>query len=252
MQSTILYKETHLVEENRINLACDYLVHEFRKIFRNLGYSDAYSAIKSLVPTADSDDVAIRDFWNLFCAISSGWRLKDLFNIITNQSIQWKKEKKSVRLFVPQDPQGWMKNVGHSTSFFTEATSYLKSDSNTLKGALEQSEKERGDRADGDENDPIIALEMNDTFEVRDGSSRLKVKIEKWLSEQRNSSPPEIEAWIGHSTNGESNTWIPTGSIVFVRDYFLSKYAISGLDIETFLTSISKLAVAEYKKRVKQ
>lgn len=196
MQNTIDYKETHLSDENRINLACDYLVYEFRKIFSGLSYEDAYGAIRRLAPTCDSDDVAIRDFWNLFCAVSSTWRLKDLFNVVTNQSIQWKKESKSVKVFVPQDPQGWMTSVDRSKSIFSEATSYLKADSNTLKEALEQSEKERGDRADGDENDPIIAMEMNNTFEVRDGSSRLKVKMEKWLNKQ-NGSPPEIEAWIG-------------------------------------------------------
>lgn len=247
----MLYKETHLVEENRTNLACDYLVHELRKIFRGLSYEDANGAVKRLAPTSDSDDVAIRDFWNLFCAISSGWRLKDLYNIVTNQSIKWENEKRSLKLFVPQDSQGWMKNVDRSKNFFDEATSYLKSDPNTLNQALKQSTEERGNRADGDESDPIIAIKMNDTFEVRDGSSRWKVRIEKWLNEQKDSSPPEIKAWIGYPTKAQSNFWIPTSFIFFVRDHFFNKYKINNFDIETFFTSISNLAVTEYEKRVR-
>lgn len=250
------YKETHLIEKNRIHLARNYLVHEFRKIFCKLSYDDTNEAIKRLAPTKNSDDVAIRDFWNLFCAISSGSRLKDLYNIVTDKSIEWKNEKKSIKKFIPQDKHGWIQKLTDSDpdpdNFFQLATSYLQSNSDNLKKALKQSEEERGNRADGDENDPIIAIEINNTFEVRDGCSRWKVKMEKWLMEQPDSQPPTLNAWIGYPTNGESNVWIQTGSIIFMKEQFFNNCKIIDVDIEKFLQSISELAVMEYNKRVKE
>lgn len=246
------YKVTHLNEKNRINLACDYLVHEFRKIFRNLSYDDVYGAIKNLAPTNDSDDVAFRDFWNLFCAVSSGWRLKDLFNIVTNENIEWKKERISINQFIPQDMHGWMKNFSGSSDFSDWAISYFQGNSQTLNDALKDSEQQRGNRANGDENDPIIAIKDNACFKVIDGNSRLKLRMEKLFSQRNTSSPPQIEAWLGYPTKGQSNFWIPTSYIFYFRDYFFRKYKINNLDIETFFESISRLSVMEYKKRVKQ
>ena len=135
------YKETHrhLIEHERIELACDYLVHEFRKIFRDTARDKAYYAVKKQAPTeTNSDDVTIRDFWNLFCSMSSGWRLKDLFPYATAENVMWEKSETNIELLVPEAPQGWMAKI--TPYNFKEAVDYLR-DKDKLREAIEDTRK---------------------------------------------------------------------------------------------------------------
>ena len=84
----------HLIDKNRIELACDYLTHESMKIFSNIDRNKIYDSIKRQAPTkVNNDDVTIRNFWNLFCSISFGWMLKELSYYVTSKNVEWEKKK---------------------------------------------------------------------------------------------------------------------------------------------------------------
>jgi len=238
----------HLTDIERVELACDYLVHEFRKIFPDMNKDEAYKAIKRYAPTKDSTDETIRDFWNLFSAMSDGWRLKALHNIVTAENITWSKENISLRLLKPSDPHGWMKELvprGCTNSYdFQALVSYWQKNESILNEALEESKRERKKRAEGDENDPVIARRVNNLFCVVDGSSRIKVAIENWVKKGGTYKPPKITIWIGWSKAPKGISWTPTSSLFFLK-------TICGNDPEIIAERISPLAKMEYIKRVK-
>jgi len=251
MENLQEYKQTHLIESARINLACDYLVHEFRKILRacrhlSITHQEAYNAIKRFAPNKKSKDKTIRDFWNLFCSLSAGWRLKELHNIVTAENIVWKKQEISVQYLDPGTPQGWMKEINPYD--FREAVAYLQSNNKKLQEGIKNTQEYRGNRAEGDENDPIIVIKKNDIFKVEDGNSRLKQKIENWANEGKVTSPPMVTAWVGVPKGKPKNFWIPTSSLMFLGDVYPKKRCCP--NIESVLKEVSLLALLEYQKRV--
>jgi len=248
MENLQEYKQTHLIESARINLACDYLVHEFRKIFRSITYQKAYDVIKHLAPNSKSDDVTIRDFWNLFCSLSAGWRLKELHNIVTAENIVWEKQEIPIQFLEPGTPLGWMKGINPYN--FRKVVHYLQDNKEKLPEWIKNNEEKRGNRAEGDENDPIIVIKKNDIFKVEDGNSRLKRKIENWVNEGKVTSPPLITAWVGDSKGKPKNSWKPTSSLMFLKHVYPKKRCCP--NIESVLKEASPLALLEYQKRVKQ
>jgi hypothetical protein len=237
------YKNTHpyLTEEGRVALARDYLIHEFRKIFPIITRDETSRAIKKLSPNKDSHDIQIRDFWNLFSAICSGWRIKNLFNVVTNKNIKWAKRQVSLQELYPESPLGWMKQI--KPYRYNDAINFLKAKGRANK-ELEDSIKSRGLRAEGDEQDPIIVLQAERELKVIDGNSRLKISLEKLVVNKQEDS--RLMAWVGHGAgeSSESEYWIPTSHLVFMKE-------IDHPNIESKLKSISKLALTEYLKRVK-
>lgn len=122
-------------------LAPDYMVHEFRKIFSRLTYEKTKKATAGLAPNVNSQDVVIRDFWNLFCAMSSTWRIKDLYPVATAQNFTWIREQASIAHLVPQTPLGWVKKIGRYD--FSKAIAFLRQN-DELKEALKEPENARG------------------------------------------------------------------------------------------------------------
>ena len=61
----IEYKNTHLVAHERVDVAMDFLVHEFSKIFPSFKREKLKKDLARLRPNNTSTDVEIRDFWNL-------------------------------------------------------------------------------------------------------------------------------------------------------------------------------------------
>ena len=233
----------HLIDTKRIELACDYLVHEFRKIFPDLSYQQAKMALDERIPTEESNNIAIRDFWNLFCAMTDGWRLKSLHIVVTAENVTWQKEKASIKNLVPATPQGWMTKVNPPN--FANAVSYLRETDNELKKIIQTSREKRGNRAEGDENDPLIVFKDESILKVADGNSRLKLQIEEYVlnaANKKSTSIPKIDFWVGTPTGKPANYWIPTSSLTFMKN-------IIGFHTEQVLEKISQVALIEYRTR---
>jgi len=85
----IAYNRTNLVETSRADVAIDFLIHEFSKIFPSLERQTIEENLLKLKPTDKSNDKEIRDFWNLCASIGIGYRLKDITKVFTEESINW-------------------------------------------------------------------------------------------------------------------------------------------------------------------
>jgi len=240
------YELTHLSNSQRIELACDYMVHEFRKIFREISHEEAYKAIAYLKPKRDDNederDIRIRDFWNLFCAMSNTWRLKDLCSCVTAVNFAWKKEDVHLPSLYPESRQGWMNKLNPYN--FDQAILHLEDRSN-LEEALKESEREQAKHPKGNESDPLIAVKRQSIHLVRDGNGRLSQRIVKWVAEGKRLPYPTMSVWAGQGDNGPRNYWVPTDHLYVVKK-------LIGNVTEDVLGAWSLLALTEYRNRVKR
>jgi len=245
MPSRPHYEHTHLIDRERIELACDYIVHEFRKIFREIAHEDAYKAIVHLAPSSHDDedirDIRIRDFWNLFCGMSNTWRLKDLCPCVTAVNFAWKKENVPLPSLYPESRQGWMKKLNPCN--FRQAILHLEGKRN-LEEALKECENERARHPRGNENDPLIAIKRQGVYQILDGNGRFSQRIVKWASEGQRRPYPTMLVWVGQGDNGPRNYWMPTDHLFVVKRFY-------GSNTDRVVGAISSLALIEYRDRVK-
>lgn len=233
----------HLVEKTRVRLACDYIGHEFRKVFPvTLTQQDVCKAIHG--PDTDSGDVEIRDFWNLFCAMSSTWRLKDIYEKVADENVNWKEASLPIDKLYPETMQGWMKMVGGSYDF-AKFSFFLKKDENARSKAIKELLKYKECHGSGSESDRIIVMKENGCNKVIDGNGRLTNRIAQWVIEGSNQPYPEMKIWLGEGS-GEPNYWVPTSSLFYLHNMK------NQTDIEPVLRKLTLVAREEYQRRVAQ
>jgi hypothetical protein len=238
------YNQTHLVQVERTDLACEYMIHEFRKLFKGASTQTVSEGIRRLVPRSDSDNVVVRDFWNLFCTTSSGWKLKDLHAVVTDENVNWVREQIPLSSLRPQTPQGWMTHITPYT--FDAAVLYLQEKSN-LEQAVNDPDEYANGHPEGMQNDAIIAISDQSSYEVCDGNGRLAHALLEWVVEGKSHPHPTMTVWVGRKKGQPSNCWIPTASLFFLKN----ACSEANLDIEQVVGNISHLALREYQDRVK-
>lgn len=246
MPSSTKYSVTypHLTERNRIDLACDYLSHEFRKVFPDISKDMARQASSRYAPNEKRDDKTIRDFWNLFCAMSSTWRLKDLYEIVTDANMDWKDDAIPIDKLCPESPQGWMKKFGPCGRYdFNEAVAYLRKDESAIAQAMKEFEKYLRTHGIGSGDDHIIVVKQRDFYKVVDGNGRLALRIAQYIQKGEDIPYPSMNAWLGDRRGDPENRWIPTSPLFFLHQV-CDEY------VEQVLKSVSPLAWTEYQKRV--
>src|SRR3990167_5011014 len=75
--------------KNAALIAKQYLKQEFRKIFSDVKNDKFYKKIdKSIESFTDREGES--SFWNLLASISEGWKLKWVFQILSDDKYQWK------------------------------------------------------------------------------------------------------------------------------------------------------------------
>lgn len=250
MTSLMKYAESfpHLVDETRIQLACDYIAHEFRKIFQKFPQQSVHEAIRCFVPNKTSGNVAVRDFWNLFCAMSSTWRLKDLCEKVTDANVNWKEATLHIEELCPETPQGWMRKFCSCGNYdFVECWSHLQKDEEARLEAVEELGKYKNTHGNGSENDRIIVMKDNAFYKVIDGNGRLANRIAQWVRQGASQPYPEMKVWLGNDEGGRRNYWISTGSLFFLHNIWKDQVAV-----ESVLHDLSPVAYAEYQMRVVQ
>ena len=117
--------------------------------------------------------------------MSSTWRRKDLYEIVTDQNVKWRKETITLDRLCPDTPQGWMQNFGSCGTYdFHMATSHLQSNETALQEAVRDWNVYVKNHGKGSENDPLIVVPNATSFRVYDGNGRLAIRITRWITER--------------------------------------------------------------------
>jgi hypothetical protein len=238
------YTATHLVETGRINLAMDYFVHEFAKILPLCSHQEIRDSLKAFAPTPETGETSVRDFWNLFCALSSGWCLKDIYVQVTAENVRWELTRISLDQLVPSEADmGWMAYVRPYS--LPKALEYLRA--GYLDEAEQQTSINRAGRHIEDGNDPLIGLRMIDgRVLVQDGNGRLKAQVEVVAKRQDDDGlQSEMAVWVGSGSGDPYNYWIPTNCM-----FLLARFVAKPVEIDSVLASRSPIAANEFAERV--
>jgi len=78
--------------KNASLIAQQYLKHEFRKIFNDVNDSKIWKKLDKSIENFTKRENEI-SFWNLTAAISEGWKIKDIFYIVSSTKYQWRFKK---------------------------------------------------------------------------------------------------------------------------------------------------------------
>lgn len=237
------YCETdfHLFDRTRVDLACDFLVHEFRKIFLCLNKDEAMKAIREKAPSdTNKSDTVIQDFWNLFYAMSNTWRHKDLTRIVTDASIQWEKRSVPIQSLSLESRLESIKSIQGPLTV-DRIIEHFEKNPVELEKASAKCEGEKNKHPYGSYDDPLIAMKKKDTIEVRDGNGRLLERIVNYVHESRKAEAPQLTTWIGCETGARAVYWVATSSIEFLQGTLKQS-------IEQLIGSVSPLALREYQK----
>lgn len=78
-----------------IDLANQFLYHEFLKIFRDIKRPDFRRAMKTSVKTFIKRD-GLHHYWLLVAAIAEGWRVKSVYRLLTNPGYAWRLERRRI------------------------------------------------------------------------------------------------------------------------------------------------------------
>ena len=75
--------------KNALAIAKQYLKQEFRKIFSDIKDAQFYKKIDRSI-----DNFNLREgeasFWNLLAAVAEGWKVKWVFQLLSDDKYQWK------------------------------------------------------------------------------------------------------------------------------------------------------------------
>jgi hypothetical protein len=192
--------------KNSLLIAKQYLKQEFRKIFSDVKNDKFYKRIDKSIDSLDLREGEI-SFWNLLAGIAEGWKLKWVYQILSDDKFQWKLkdiplEKIYLTGLSPTIDKYTIKKFNHNPMAFAKAwKNNLQMRKEIIKTGF-GAHKER----DGF---PVLTYKIGDNYRVFDGMRRVLLALTR---KQKN-----IKAWVGYKVNIKGKPLISTS-----RCYFLS------------------------------
>ena len=192
--------------KNALIIAKQYLKNEFRKIFSDIKDEKFYKKIDKSI-----DNLNLREgemsFWNLIAAISEGWKLKQVFTVLSDDKYQWKLiniplEKIYLTGMSPVIDKYVIKKFNRNPLAFAKAWKINKIMRQEIIKTGFSTHKER-------DHFPILVYKVGDSFRVFDGMRRTLLALTK---NQKN-----IKAWVGYKINAKGRPLVSAN-----RCYFLS------------------------------
>lgn len=192
--------------KNALLVAKQYLKHEFRKIFSDVKDDKFYKKIDRSIDNFDLRE-GESSFWNLLAAVAEGWKLKWVFQILSDDKYQWKlKDIALDKIYLtglsPTIDKYVIKKFNHDPSAFAKAWAADKAMRREIIKTGFMAHKER-------DNFPVLVYKMGDNYRVFDGMRRVLLALIK--------GQPSIRAWVGYKIKAKGQPLISAN-----RCYFLS------------------------------
>lgn len=192
--------------KNALIISKQYLKQEFRKIFSDIKDDKFYKRLDKSI-----DNLNIREgevsFWNLLASIAEGWKLKWVFQILSDDKYQWKLKNiplKDIYLtgLSPAIDKYIIKKFNRNPLEFAKAWKANKAMRQEIIKTGFSAHKER-------DCFPILVYKVGNSYRVFDGMRRTLLALTK---NQRS-----IKAWVGYKVNAKGRPLISAN-----RCYFLS------------------------------
>jgi len=212
--------------KNAFIIAKQYLKQEFRKIFSDIKDDKFYRKIdKSIDNFSGREGEA--SFWNLLAGVAEGWKLKLVFQILSDDKYQWKLkniplDKVYLTGMSPTIDKYIIKKLNRNPVAFAKAWKINK--------AMRQEIIKTGFSPHKDRDCfPILVNKTGDSFRIFDGMRRALLALTK--------NQKSIKAWVGYKINVKGRPLISAN-----RCYFLSNlYNQAKVKDKTLEKSIIKI-----------
>lgn len=189
----------NLTEPNRVEIGKILISHEIIKLLPYLNYQEVKKHLYDKWPVF-TDDVHIRDFWNLADSLMMGYKLKNIIREVTSEEYEWTLQKniKVAQIKFSANING----LASDKKTAGEISLFLDKNPDDLKRVTEGTKMEFPD-GDIRHLDPILIFKHRDELYVHDGNGR----ILKSIIDNKDT----IDAYIGEKRTVEkSNHWVPT------------------------------------------
>ncbi|MDD4271964.1 MAG: hypothetical protein PHF50_04140 [Patescibacteria group bacterium] len=192
--------------KNALIIGQQYLKQEFRKIFSDIKDDKFYKKIDKSIDNFNGRE-GEASFWNLLAAISEGWKLKQVFAVLSDDKYQWKlKEIPLEKVYLtgmsPTIDKYVIKKFNRNPAMFIKAWKTNKAMREEIIKTGFGAHKER-------DYFPILVYKAGESFRVFDGMRRVLLALTK--------NQKSIKAWVGYKINAKGRPLVSAN-----RCYFLS------------------------------
>ncbi|OGF24099.1 hypothetical protein A3H66_01010 [Candidatus Falkowbacteria bacterium RIFCSPLOWO2_02_FULL_45_21] len=192
--------------KNALLIAKQYLKQEFRKVFSDVKNDRFYKRLDRSIDNFDKRE-GEPSFWNLLAAVSEGWKLKQVFSVLSDDKYQWKLkdiplEKIYLTSLSPVMDKYIVKKFNRDPMTFARAWKANKIMRGEIIKTGFSTHKER-------DNFPILVYKIGESYRVFDGMRRVLLAL---INNQL-----AIKSWVGAKVNTKGKPLISTN-----RCYFLS------------------------------
>ncbi len=192
--------------KNSLIIAKQYLKNEFRKIFADVKDDKFFKRIDRSIDSFDKRD-GEASFWNLLSAVAEGWKLKQVFAVLSDDKYQWKLVNIPLRKIYltglsPTLDKYIVKKFNHNPLAFAKAWKTDKIMRQEILNTGFSAHKER-------DHFPILVYKLGENYRVFDGLRRSLLALINGNS--------TVKAWVGYRVKAKGRPLISAN-----RCYFLS------------------------------
>jgi len=212
-----------------------YLQHEFRKIFHDVRDKRVWKLIDWSLegfPKRDGEG----SFWQLIAGISEGWKLKRVFELLSDTSYRWRLEKIPVWKLVlggmsPTIDRYTVKKFNRNPLRFAEA---WKKNAQLRKAVLRTGFASHPER----DQFPIFVFESGNGFRVFDGMRRTLLALIAGRT--------TIKAWVGYKVNRNGKPLISPERAWFLENIY-ENASTKDVSLEKAILRIGKEIIKNYR-----
>ncbi|MDO8668127.1 MAG: hypothetical protein Q7K35_03440 [bacterium] len=221
--------------KNSLLIAKQYLKNEFRKIFSDVKDEKFYKKIDKSIDKFDLREGEI-SFWNFLAAIAEGWKLKQVFAVLSDDKYQWKLkniplEKIYLTGMSPVIDKYVIKKFNRNSLAFARQWKVNK----TMREEIIKT----GFRAYKDRDDfPILTYKIGENYRVFDGMRRVLLALTKNQS--------TIKSWVGYKVSGKGRPLISANRCYFLSNLY-NQAKNKDKTLEKAITRIGKEINKDYR-----
>jgi len=221
--------------KNALVIAKQYLKNEFRKIFSDVKDEKFYKKIDKSI-----DKFELREgemsFWNFLASIAEGWKLKQVFSVLSDDKYQWKLkniplEKIYLTGMSPIIDKYVIKKFNRNPAMFAKQWKKNKIMREEIIKTGFSAHKDR----DGF---PILTYKIGENYRVFDGMRRVLLALTK--------NQVAIKAWVGYKVNTKGRPLISANRCYFLSNLY-NQAKSKDKNLEKAITRIGKEINKDYR-----
>ena len=221
--------------KNALIIAKQYLKHEFRKIFLDIKDEKFFRKMDKSIENFGKRENE-NSFWNLVAAISEGWKLKHVFNILSDSKYKWRLERiPTAKIYLtgmsPIMDKNIIKKFNHNPLLFQKAWYADKKMRQEIIKTGFGPYRER-------DNYPILVYKNGETYHVFDGMRRTLLAV---INKKRT-----IKAWVGFKINADGKPLISANRCYFLSNLY-NQSKSKDKNLEKAIIRVGKEIIKDYR-----